>query len=109
MSSKNYKVYFNAVSTEHGSHLFAAGWTSSAGFQAVLEREDESSNFKFDVRKAGDVSSQVITPFQLSVQILDDPRSISVKVENKSHQIQIKTLKGGEDGNNTPEHGLRLK
>jgi hypothetical protein len=109
MSSKNYKVYFNAVSTEHGNHLFAVGWTTSAGFQAVLEREGESSDFVFDVKKTGDVAAQVITPFQLAERIPDDPRSVFVKIADKKYQVQVNGLKGGEAGSNTSGKWVEIK
>ena len=89
MSDKSYKVYFNAVSTEHGNHLFAVGWTSSSGYQPVLERQGETDNFNFDVKKTGDVSAQVITPFQLCVKIPGNPRSINVKVEDNRILVEI--------------------
>ena len=109
MSSKSYKVFFNAVSTDYGRHLFAVGWTASAGFQPVLEREGESVNFNFDIQKTGDVSAQVTTPFQLSARIPDDPRSIFVKVEDENYQIQVIGLKGGEAGGNTLGTWVEIK
>ena len=108
MSSKIYKVYFNAVSAEHGNHLFAVGWTTTTGLQPILEK-DKSGDFIFDIKKTDDVSTQVITPFQLSVEIPDNLRSIFVKVAGENHQVQVNELKGGEGGSNTSGTWVEIK
>lgn len=109
MSKISYKVYFNAVSTEHGNHLFAVGWTNSAGFQPILEREGETVNYNFSVQETGDVSAQVITPFQLCARIPDNPRSIHVKVEDENYQIRITGLKGVNAGENKSGSWVEIK
>ena len=102
MSGENYKVFFNAISTEHGNHLFAAGWITSSGFKPVLERIGQTSDFKFYLEKTGDVSAQVITPFQLAEEIPDNPKSTNVLVENNPKHVQIKGFKGVKPSQNTP-------
>jgi len=100
MSNEKYIVYFNAVSTEHGKHLFAAGWTLSAGLQPVLKQDVASSNFIFYVEKIEEYSAEVITPFQFSARITGNPKSVSVMAKNTNYQIQLMGLKVAKPGQN---------
>jgi len=102
MLGENFKVFFNAVSTDYGCHLFAVGWTTSLGPQPILEPKGENGDFTFYVKETGNPTLDVITPFQLNAELNDPPRSIHVAVENKDVQVQIIGLQEASPGGNTP-------
>lgn len=102
MDNKNYKVFFNAIRTKNGAHLFAAGWVSSPKYRPVLERIGETADFRFYLKKTEDVTIQPVTPFQLAAAILDPPKSTKVFIEEKPKQVKIMGFKGVKPGDNTP-------
>jgi len=92
-------VFFNAIRTEHGSHLFAAGCAPSAGYALTLKQD--SNGFVFSVAEPDGPAAQVISPFELSAPILDDPKSVNVVVDGQSVQVQVYGVQGVASGMNT--------
>jgi len=101
MIEKKYTVFYNAVVTEFSSHIVATGWCNEAGWTPVLT-EDGTGNFNFTVKKSGDISAQVITPFAVTAEISDTPKSISIEDDHGKYQIQVNGIDIGGSGENTP-------
>lgn len=101
MSEKAYTVFYNAIMTEHGSHVIAVGWCK-AGWKPSLVRDEETSNFHFTLKKLdGDIAGPVISPFNLTAEIPDPPRSIFVKDDYDRYQVQVNGIGVGGSGENT--------
>ena len=96
------KVFFNAVRTEYGSHLFAVGWSPSAGYTVSLAPESGTRNIIFMAKKPTGPAIQVITPFQICISVNNSAKSIMVLVGDEALQIQIMDMRGCCSGKNDP-------
>lgn len=97
----DYTVYYNAVKSEQGAHLLAVGWCSEAGWTPKFEKNPETNVFRFELVKNGDVAAQVITPFAVTAEIPDPPRSILVEDNYNKYQLRANEINSGGTGENT--------
>ncbi len=101
MNDEGKKVYFNAVRTVKGCHLFAVGWTPSPGWEPILEPDGDAGNFKFRLKETGNTTIMIPQPFQLALGIVDPPRSVTVRAEGKNYHVLVKDIKGTASSTNT--------
>lgn len=101
MNNIAYTVFYNAVRTQNGAHLFAVGWCSEGGRTAILQKDEQTSNFRFQLKELGEGKPQVITPFAVSAKIPDPPKSISVEDDYNRYQVQVNGIDAGGSGENT--------
>jgi len=102
MSKYPYTVFYTAIATGEGNHLFAAGWTHRAGLAVKLVPKGQTDNFILEVCADEDVGAQVLTPFEVAARIGGDPRSVFVQDDYGRHQVQVCGVQPGESGANTP-------
>ena len=100
---KSYTIYYNAVITDNGAYLIAVGWANYGGLDPKLQKEKSANNFKFFLEKSGGgIVIPVITPFCVTAQIPDEPRSINVTDDFGEYQIQVNGFTSVAGGENTP-------
>ena len=103
MNKQDYVVYYNAIRTEYATYLFAFGWNYEDGWTPHLRKVEGPNNFQFELEKpSGGASIEVITPFSISEEIPENPKSIQVKDDYNSYQIQLNPIKAVGSGRNTP-------
>jgi hypothetical protein len=102
MNKVAYTAFYNAVMTEHGAHLVAVGWCSEDGWTPILEKDEQTSDFRFGLKEPGGATLQVITPFAVSAKIPDALRSIHVADDHNRYQVQVNGIDAGGSGENTP-------
>lgn len=107
---KEFTVFYNAVRTEHQSHLIALGWCSEAGWTPAFTDIGQTGNFCLAFTKTpGGASAQVITPFALIAQIPSSPRSLQVKDDHGTVQVKVDGLQSGGPGENLPGTWVKSK
>jgi len=87
--------------TEFSSHIVAAGRCNETGWNSVLT-DSTTGDFNFTVKKSGDISPLVITPFAVTSEISDTLKSISVEDDHGKYQVQVNGIDIGGSGENTP-------
>jgi len=102
MNKIGYTVFYNSVITQQGAYLFAVGWCNETGWTPILQKDEQTSNFRFKLKEPGEATAQVITPFAVSAKIPDPPRSIFVEDDYNKYQVQVNGIDAGESGENTP-------
>lgn len=107
---KNFTVFYNALRTEHQSHLIALGWCGEAGWTPAFTNIGQTGNFRLSFTKTpGGASAQVITPFALIAKIPAAPKSVQVEDDHGTVQVQVHGMKSAGSGENLPGTWVKSK
>lgn len=107
---KNFTVFYNALRTEHQSHLIALGWCGEAGWTPAFTNIAQPGNFRLSFTKQpGGTSAQVITPFALFAEIPNTPRSVQVEDDHGTVQVHVNNVKSTDTGENLPGTWVKSK